>query len=129
MGLADSGISPATGANRREASSRVPPTGRDKIAFEIGSVRNTERAGLLRWLNHGLRGGRAARLEEEFGPVLFDGAVTDQCTRHVLVRDGETPASHCLVRSIEVAALDRRIDLGMIGMVYTDPAYRGRGAA
>ncbi len=84
---------------------------------------------MLHWLNAGLRDGRARRLESEFPSALFGGDVSAACERHVLVREGESAASHCLVRSIEVEALERQIDLGMIGMVYTDPAFRGRGAA
>ncbi len=98
-------------------------------SFHVAPVREHERPGLLRWLDHGLRGGREGRLEAEFAPVLFHGDPLAECQQHVLVREGEQLASHCLTRCITVEAVGRRIELGMVGMVYTDPAARGRGAA
>lgn len=111
------------------ANDRVRAAASTQEPLRVASVREQERRELLRWLDHGLRAGREGRLEAEFAPVLHQGDPAAECQQHVLVREGEKHASHCLTRTITVEALGRRLELGMIGMVYTDPAFRGRGAA
>lgn len=97
--------------------------------FCVSALRTHERDELLAWLNRGLRNGRPARLEAEFHSTLFSGDPERDRDCHVLVRDRGRFASHCLVRSIDAEAMGSRIRLGLIGMVYTDPGARGRGAA
>ncbi len=110
---------PAKGRNRRGSS----------IQFRCSPVRAEEREALLAWLNHGLRNTGERRLEAEFPTALFSQNPSQDLDKHVLVRSNGRFASHALVHTIPVEAVGQRIELGMIGMVYTDPTLRGRGAA
>ncbi len=92
-------------------------------------MRAGERATLLAWLNRGIRDGRTARLESEFPTALFSGNTAQDLRNHIVVRCNGRFASHVLVHTIPVEAVGKNLKLGMIGMVYTDPAFRGRGAA
>ena len=97
--------------------------------LQCRSVLPDEREALLAWLNRGLREGRKQRLEAEFPTALFSQDLAKDLDKHIVVRCGGRLASHVLVHTIPVEAVGLRIELGMIGMVYTDPAFRGRGAA
>lgn len=98
-------------------------TGRAAVALR--SPRAEERDALLRWLDSGLRAGRAGRLEAEYPTALDPGRLDD----HVLAVAGGRPASHALAHLAEARVGPRRVRTGMIGLVYTDPSQRGRGLA
>lgn len=102
---------------------------RSAQSFQCQSIRPDARPALLAWLNRGLRKNRKRRLEAEFPSALFSRDPASDLQKHVVVRCGGRLASHVLVHTIPVEALGLQIELGMIGMVYTDPDFRGRGAA
>ena len=89
------------------------------------SVLPGERSGLLTWLDEGLRNGRRGRLQAEYGPLLRDPGAT----RHAVADLGGRPIAHAMARLVDVQAAGVRTPLGMIGLVYTDPAFRRRGLA
>lgn len=100
-------------------------TPRARPAFRLGGAPAAARGALLAWLDAGLRGGRAGRLAAELPLALGEAAEDD----HVVAWIAGAPASHALLRRIELEAAGVRLRLGMIGLVYTDPAWRGRGLA
>lgn len=128
--MADSNPPPSVDSRPR---STAPAKGRKRrgsaVQFRCSPVRAEEREALLAWLNHGLRNTREQRLEAEFPTALFSRNLAHDLDKHILVRSNGRFASHALVHTIPVEAVGQRIELGMIGMVYTDPAFRGRGAA
>ncbi len=79
---------------------------------------------LLGWLDDGLRGGRRGRIEGEYGSALRDGA-----SQHLLIREAGRPAAHALACTRRFHTEVGELAVGMIGLVYTDPAQRGRGLA
>lgn len=97
--------------------------------FRQGALTLEERSALLRWLDDGLRRGNAGRLEAEFPTTLSSGDMTAVLANHIVIRCDGQFASHAMARTIPVTARGIEIKLGMIGMVYTDPAFRGQGAA
>lgn len=109
----------------RESSVQTPAPN-----FKEHEVAEDERPLLLEWLNTGLRSGRSRRLEAEFPTALSSDGESPATDQHVLLKDANGRfVSHALIHTLQVTALDKTISLGMIGMVYTDPAYREMGAA
>ncbi len=104
---------------RRDAEVQVLPT-----PPRVVSPGSAETEGLLAWLDEGLRGSRAGRVLEEYAAVFSDPA-----TEHVVIHAGERPASHALARLCTIEAGGRALRVGMIGLVYTDPAERRAGLA
>jgi GNAT superfamily N-acetyltransferase len=94
-------------------------------AAALRRPRPDEHRALLDWLDDGLRSGRRGRLLGEYPTALEPGARA----RHFVAWVDERPASHALVRIAHVTARGRTLPLGMIGLVYTDPAFRGHGLA
>ncbi len=80
--------------------------------------------GLLPWLDAGLRGSRPGRIGDEYRAVLGEPT-----TEHVAIHAGNRPVSHALSRLCTVEAEGRSLRVGMIGLVYTDPAHRRAGLA
>jgi len=64
-------------------------------------------------------------LAAEYGRVLDE----PEATRHLVVMDGERFVAHAMARCVGVRAAGVETRLGMIGLVYTDPAFRRRGLA
>ena len=83
-----------------------------------------ERDALMRWLDVGLRDGCMGQIRAEYGCVLERPE-----TEHVVVRVADRIVSHALLTRVAVRAGGRRSALGMIGLVYTEPAFRRRGLA
>lgn len=98
-------------ARHSTTSSVVPP-------------RTPESATLLAWLDSGLRAARPGRILAEYRAVL-----SEPDTEHIAVHVAGRPASHALARLCTVEAGGRSLRLGMIGLVYTDPAHRRQGLA
>jgi GNAT superfamily N-acetyltransferase len=84
-----------------------------------------ELGALERWLDAGLRRGEWGRLAAEY-PLTMG---PDGSRRHQCVYAGDRPVAHAMSHSIEVVARGRRLPLGMVGNVFSDPAWRGRGLA
>ena len=84
-----------------------------------------ERAALVRWLDGGLRGGRAGRLEAEY-PLSMDPA---KVGRHRVVYEAGRPRAHAMLHAVTLRARGCRLPLGLIGNVYTEPGARSRGLA
>lgn len=80
------------------------------------------RGPLLRWLNEGLRPGVESRLEGEYGEIF----ASDDAGHVVLTVDGRF-ACHVLFQLRDAHAGSVRWRVGTIGLVYTDPKFRGRG--
>ncbi len=91
----------------------------------IGTPLPLRRTELVAWLEAGLRDGRAGRLEAEYPTALDPAQIGD----HTVARVGGALAAHALGRLVRVRWAGRDIPVGLIGLVYTDPAYRGRGLA
>ncbi|MDJ0866949.1 MAG: GNAT family N-acetyltransferase [Myxococcota bacterium] len=92
---------------------------------EVVSVRSDERAALLRWLDAGLRDGRAGQLASEYPTALTAGGVEG----HRIARVGGSFAAHAFARPIRVRAAGCELPIGLVGLVYTEPRWRGRGLA
>jgi len=94
----------------------------------VGALRTPQpeqRQELLDWLDDGLRGGRRGRLLAEYPTALEPGPRA----RHFAARVEGRLAAHALVKIARATAGGRTQPLGMIGLVYTDPAFRGQGLA
>ena len=91
--------------------------------MEPRPARTQEWQPLLDWLDDGLRAGRRGRLASEFPTHLRPENAADQW----IVRQGGRFAAHAMARIAEAEADGVRLRVGMIGHVYTDPAFRGRG--
>jgi GNAT superfamily N-acetyltransferase len=94
----------------------------------VGALRRPrpeEQRALLDWLDDGLRGGRRGRLLAEYPTALEPGSRA----RHFAAWVDGRLASHALVKIAHATAGGRTLPLGMIGLVYTDPGYRGHGLA
>jgi GNAT superfamily N-acetyltransferase len=89
---------------------------------ELRSPHASERSALLDWLNAGLRPGKPNRLQREF-PTALDDPDLDL---HSVVKVGNQFVSHAFARVVEVCANGCTLSFGMIGLVYTDPAFRGK---
>jgi GNAT superfamily N-acetyltransferase len=74
---------------------------------------------------HGLRGGRRGRLLGEYPTALEPGSRA----RHFAAWVDGRLASHALVKIAHATAGARTLPLGMIGLVYTHPDFRGHGLA
>ena len=97
---------------------------RGRPSFElVHGVADAEHGALLDWLGAGLRPDHPAALVAEYPLVLAHGA------DHVVARSGGRFLAHALGRRLVARAGDRRVPVGVIGLVYTDPAERGRGLA
>ncbi|MFQ5416763.1 MAG: GNAT family N-acetyltransferase [Myxococcota bacterium] len=106
-----------------ELSSLYTHADSERVAVRLTRFDEQER--LLRWLDEGLRNGRHGRLAAEYGSVLGERGATLQV---VATADGRF-VSHTMARRIDVHAAGIRAHIGMIGLVYTDPAFRRRGLA
>lgn len=94
-------------------------------SVEVRAPSAAERDALFAWLNTGLRRGAWRRLEREFPTVAQCGPLSG----HVVALQEERFAAHALAHTARLRAGPHRFDVGMIGMVYTDPARRGAGLA
>lgn len=103
-------------AHRAEASS-------PDVFFSAPS--SSERRSLLAWLDEGLRGGRAGRTEAEYPLALGKGRRVHQ----TVARVNGAFAAHALGTVVLARAAGIRIPVGLIGLVYTDPRWRGRSLA
>lgn len=87
--------------------------------------RAPERGRVLDWLDDGLRRGERGRLEAEYPLAL--GEAADAAARIAFV--GGEPAAHAALQVVEISARSRRLRVGLVGSVYTDPRHRDRGLA
>ncbi|MEM7409212.1 MAG: GNAT family N-acetyltransferase [Myxococcota bacterium] len=74
------------------------------------------------WLDDGLRRGEHGRLASEY-PLSMGASGTRR--HHVIYQQGR-PAAHAMLHPVEIQTQGRRLRVGLVGNVYTDPAYRGR---
>ena len=95
------------------------------VEAEVYGIESDERETLLSWLEKGLRDGRRGRLRAEYPVSLEEGAA--ECHRVVL--EAGHPVAHAMWHVALMQADAVRVPIGMIGLVYTDPASRGRGLA
>lgn len=91
------------------------------LGFESSAARRR----VLAWLNDGLRAGRPGRLSSEY-PLLFD---RNASALHVTLWEGEAPVAFCTLWAVTFRVGIHRLRTGMVSLVYTDPAVRGRGHA
>jgi predicted N-acetyltransferase YhbS len=88
-------------------------------------IRAHERSRLVAWLDDGLRRGQRGRLEAEY-PL----SLTPRDLRgHRAAFAGARPVAHAMLHVTDVCGPSRRARIGLIGNVYTDPAWRGRSLA
>jgi GNAT superfamily N-acetyltransferase len=85
--------------------------------------RRDERARLLDWLDDGLRRGERGRLAAEY-PLSLDPM---RSGAHRVVYAAGAPVAHAMWHVVQGRARGRALPIGLIGLVYTDPAWRGRG--
>lgn len=96
-----------------------------RTSGSIDPVDAGERLRVLEWLDRGLRNGRQGRIEAEY-PLALDprrGAI------QTLARVDDEFVAHALGYRIAVDLAGVPISVGLIGLVYTDPRWRGRGFA
>lgn len=96
---------------------------RSRTAPRPRALRAHERERLVAWLDDGLRGGRRGRLEAEYPLSLRARDLRGH--RVVFVRG--RPAAHAMLHLVDAASPAGTARLGLIGNVYADPAFRGRG--
>ncbi len=77
----------------------------------------------MAWLDDGLRGGRRGRLEAEY-PVSM--RARDLRGHRAVFAEGR-PVAHAMLHAVDAAFPGGGARLGLIGNVYTEPAFRGRG--
>lgn len=94
-------------------------------ARAVDSIDPAERASLLAWLDDGLKNGRRGRTASELPVALGEAAPED----HIVARLDGRFAAHAFLRRVTVEVRGSPFPLGMIGLVYADPAQRGRGLA
>jgi GNAT superfamily N-acetyltransferase len=99
--------------------------GGDPQKSELRSPLVPERPALYKWLNDGLRPGKPNRLQQEFPTALED---PDFGLHSIVTVEGQF-ASHAFARVVDVCADGCTLPFGMIGLVYTDPDFRGNGYA
>ncbi|HEB88687.1 MAG TPA: GNAT family N-acetyltransferase [Deltaproteobacteria bacterium] len=109
---------PRKGASTPRTSARSD-AGRMRVGF--GSP--AERRDILEWLEHGLRPGRAGRLAREY-PILFR---RNPSVFPITLFDGAEPAAFAMLWAVHVRVGVHRLRVGLVSLVYTDPALRGRG--
>ena len=80
---------------------------------------------LHQWLDRGLRRGEEGRLAAEY-PLTMGVAGS---RRHQVSYRGQQPVAHAMSHVATLRARGRLVRLGMIGNVFTDPAFRNRGLA
>jgi len=100
----------------------APPEGTAPV---VRPARFTERGPLFDWLDDGLRGGRRGRLVAEYGAALVEPDAVHSAVATVSGRF----VAHALARRVRVRARGVRARIGLVGLVYTDPAWRRRGLA
>ena len=79
---------------------------------------------LVAWLDGGLRRGIAGRLAAEYPASLRP----ELAASHRVVRDGERWLAHAMLHRVDLR-LPEPLTIGLVGLVYTDPAARGHGYA
>ncbi|MEM9174245.1 MAG: GNAT family N-acetyltransferase [Myxococcota bacterium] len=101
----------------------IQAAGAPRIRIGFRSIE--ERRRVVDWLNDGLRDGRPGRLAAEY-PLLFE---RNASAIHFTLWEGESPAAFCALWAVTFRVGVHRLRAGMISLVYTDPAFRGRGHA
>src|SRR5690606_26828812 len=92
----------------------------------IGAAEPGLRAALLDWLDDGLRAGRRGQLLAEHPLALAPERIGDS----VVARCSGRLAAHALGRLVSARLPGRdELPVGLVGLVYTEPAFRGRGLA
>ncbi len=92
---------------------------------EICRLEDVQNSRLIDWLDSGLRNGRKGALLSEHPIVLG----TDSAARHFVAKAGSRFIAHAVSVCVRQHAGDSTLDLGMIGLVYTDPEFRRLGLA
>ncbi len=108
---------------RKTAAVTLEPAPSDTCRIQIGFDTPSERRRVLDWLGNGLRPERAGRLSNEY-PILFR---RNPSVFHVTLFDGPEPAAFAALWAVHVRVGVHRIRVGMVSLVYTDPAFRRRG--
>ena len=95
----------------------------------IDGIERRESSALLRWLNRGLRRGLEGRLEGEYPLSLNPGRVEGhRVARRKEERfGGDEIVAHAMFHRTRIQVHEARLELGLIGLVYTEPHMRGRG--
>lgn len=89
----------------------------------VRRARSEEWTRLLAWLDDGLRDGHRGRLAAEY-PVALSALRPEA---HLVIEADGTFLSHAFIRRVDAVAAGVPLRLGMIGLVYSDPAVRDRG--
>ena len=101
----------------------IPAAGEPEIRIGFASIE--ERRRVLDWLNDGLRAGRPGRLMSEY-PLLFE---RNASAVHLTVWEHDAPVAFCTLWAVTFRVGVHRLRTGLLSLVYTDPAARGRGHA
>lgn len=80
---------------------------------------------MVGWLDTGLRRGEAGRLCAEYPLSLRPGSMAN----HRIIEEDGALAAHAMLHEATIHARNTQLRVGMIGLVYTDPSFRGRGLA
>jgi predicted N-acetyltransferase YhbS len=92
--------------------------------FNVSAIAPGEHAALVAWLDDRLREGRRGRLRAEYPLTLHPR----NFAAHRVARRGREVVAHAMSHVVQ-ARTPARVTIGMIGLVFSDPAVRGRGLA
>jgi len=116
---------PAAERSEGRSAKLEAETSMEYLDLEIRPARVNEYTRLLSWLDAGLRGRRMGRLAAEY-PDVFRA---DHAREHIVATELSGFAAHAVGRSLAARTGAVSFRLGMLGSIYTDAAYRGRGLA
>ncbi len=91
----------------------------------VECIEAAERASLVAWLDDGLRRGHRGTLQREY-PLSLHPLHPE---RHRVVRCEGRLAAHAMVQCVSLRVGEVSLEIGLIGLVYTDPSFRGQGLA
>lgn len=106
----------------RPASGHMPPP---ELRLADGFASDAERATVLAWLEAGLRPERPSALAREYPLLLGEGGRALPIT----IFAGSRPVSFCTLWPVRFDLPTGALRAGLVSLVFTDPAARGRGLA
>ncbi len=93
--------------------------------FEVGFASEREERRVLAWLNAGLRPHRPGRLQREYAFLFGRNSAAVPITAYIDHR----PVAFCMLWPAPFQLGEGTLRMGLISLVYTDPAHRGHGYA
>ena len=110
----------------RDEAGTIPRGPRDATArCEVGFASKREERRVLAWLNAGLRPHRPGRLQREY-PFLFEN---NSAAVPITTYADHRPVAFCMLWPSPFRLGQGTLRMGLISLVYTDPAHRGHGYA